>query len=155
MWTAEVPCLFRFVLVGEIQRDFVGVFNKTIIPLALVGYEMIIANSALRASIISYPTRPRGIIVKYIFFFSWCWRFENINFAARCRTINSCTDWKWIAENINKCVKRMAVRGGLSPPPGPMNQIHYCHSIVKHTSLDSINKLIIQLKNESLSRSLL
>ena len=27
-----------------------GVFNKTIIPLALVGYEMIIANSALRAS---------------------------------------------------------------------------------------------------------
>ena len=34
-----------------------GVFNKTIIPLALVGYEMIIANS--------YPTRPRGIIVNY------------------------------------------------------------------------------------------
>ena len=33
-----------------------GVFNKTIIPLALVGYEMII---------ISYPTRPRGKIVKY------------------------------------------------------------------------------------------
>ena len=26
------------------------VFNKTIIPLALVGYEMIIANSALRAN---------------------------------------------------------------------------------------------------------
>ena len=37
-----------------------GVFNKTIIPLALVGYEMIIA-----ISIISYPTRGRGIIVKY------------------------------------------------------------------------------------------
>ena len=35
-----------------------GVFNKTIIPLALVGYEMIIANS--------YPTRPRGIIVNYM-----------------------------------------------------------------------------------------
>ena len=67
--TCEVPCLFRFVLVGEIQRDFVGVFNKTIIPLALVGYEMIIANSARYAppwlSTISYPTRPRGIIVKY------------------------------------------------------------------------------------------
>ena len=27
------------------------IFNKTIIPLALVGYEMIIANSALRASL--------------------------------------------------------------------------------------------------------
>ena len=26
-----------------------GVFNKTIIPLALVGYEMVIANLALRA----------------------------------------------------------------------------------------------------------
>ena len=46
--------LFRFVLVGEIQRDFEGVFNKTIIPLALVGYEMIIANSALRASLAIY-----------------------------------------------------------------------------------------------------
>ena len=45
---------------------FGGVFNKTIIPLALVGNEMIIANSALRASlaiIISYPTSPSGIIV--------------------------------------------------------------------------------------------
>ena len=50
------------------SRYFVGVFNKTIIPLALVGYEMIIANSTLRASLpifISYPTRTRGIIVKY------------------------------------------------------------------------------------------
>ena len=34
-----------------------GVFNITIIPLALVGYKMIIANS--------YPTRTRGIIVNY------------------------------------------------------------------------------------------
>ena len=32
-------------------------FIKIIIPLAFVGYEMIIANS--------YPTRARGIIVKY------------------------------------------------------------------------------------------
>ena len=36
---------------------FVGIFNKTIILLALVGYEMIIANS--------YPMPTRGIIVKY------------------------------------------------------------------------------------------
>ena len=45
------------------------VFNKTIILLGLAGYEMIITNSALRASlvmyIISYPARPRRIIVKY------------------------------------------------------------------------------------------
>ena len=30
------------------------IFNKTIIPLALVGYEMITANSALRASLAIY-----------------------------------------------------------------------------------------------------
>ena len=67
MWIANVRCLFRFVLVGEIQRDFVGAFNKTIIPLALFGYEMKIANEARSAELaifISYPTRPRGIIVK-------------------------------------------------------------------------------------------
>jgi len=44
---------FHFSLVF---RDFEGFFcfNKTIIPLALVGYEMIIANSALRASLAIY-----------------------------------------------------------------------------------------------------
>ena len=42
--------------VGKNSPYFEAVFNKTIIPLALVGYEMIIANS--------YPTRTRGIIVK-------------------------------------------------------------------------------------------
>ena len=40
-------------VVGKNSGYLVGVFNKTIIPLALVGYEMIIANSA------------RGISVKY------------------------------------------------------------------------------------------
>ena len=34
--------------VGKNSRYFVGVSNKTIIPLALVGYEIIIPNSALR-----------------------------------------------------------------------------------------------------------
>ena len=34
--------------VGKNSRYFVGVFNKTIILLALVGYEMIIGNLALR-----------------------------------------------------------------------------------------------------------
>ena len=43
--------LFSFLYFG-------GVFNKTIIPLALVGYEMIIANS--------YPKRARGIILKFL-----------------------------------------------------------------------------------------
>ena len=40
-----------FVLTELSRGDFVGVFNKTVIPLALVGYEMIIADSALRASL--------------------------------------------------------------------------------------------------------
>ena len=39
--------------------QFLGVFNKTIIPLALVGYEMIIANSALRASLVGLATSCR------------------------------------------------------------------------------------------------
>ena len=46
-----------------------GVFNKTIIPLALVGYEMIIANSALRASLafchLISNASTRGITAKY------------------------------------------------------------------------------------------
>ena len=66
--------------------------------------------------------------IHILVFLCRCWRFENINFSARCRTINSCTDWKWLAENINKWVERMAVRGGLSPSQGPMNQVYYCHS---------------------------
>ena len=59
--------------VGKNSRYFVGIFNKTIIPLVLVRYEMIMANLALCAlstlstlSTILYPKRTRGIIiVKY------------------------------------------------------------------------------------------
>ena len=41
--------------VGRILNNyFVGIFNKTIIPLALVGYVMIIANSMLWASLAIY-----------------------------------------------------------------------------------------------------
>ena len=53
--------VFIFILV--LFCIFWGVFNKTIIPLALVGYEMIIANEP--RSTISYPARARGIIVEY------------------------------------------------------------------------------------------
>jgi len=44
---------FLEAFLSPFQSSFprvLGVFNKTIIPLALVGYGMIIANSALRAS---------------------------------------------------------------------------------------------------------
>ena len=50
-----------------------GVFNKTIIPLALVGYEMITANS--------YPTRTLGIIVKY----STAYYTESVPFDFSCK----------------------------------------------------------------------
>ena len=43
-----------FVLLKSSFVYFGGVFNKTIISLALVGYEMVIANSALRASLAIY-----------------------------------------------------------------------------------------------------
>ena len=45
----DVLTFFKFSLLY-----FWGVLNKTIIPLALVGYEMIIANSALCASLAIY-----------------------------------------------------------------------------------------------------
>ena len=60
------------------------IFNKTIIPLALVGYEMIIPTRPFAPcwlSITSYPTRARGIIVKYfrakwrLLFVYWLPRF--------------------------------------------------------------------------------
>ena len=51
--------------VGKIRiLDILGVFNKTIIPLALVRFDMIIANS--------YPTRTRGIIVEILFNIEQC-----------------------------------------------------------------------------------
>ena len=34
--------------------QFFGCFNKTVTPLALVGYEMVIANSVLRTSLAIY-----------------------------------------------------------------------------------------------------
>ena len=71
-----IPCSTNVVSVRVIFRPFHyyfisgflyfgDVFNKTIIPLALVGHEMIIVVPRW-LSIISYPTRARGIIVQYI-----------------------------------------------------------------------------------------
>ena len=48
--TSRVGKFFFFFftnIVGQNSRYFVGVFNKTVIPLALVGYETIIADKAL------------------------------------------------------------------------------------------------------------
>jgi len=45
--------LFFFCL-GFLYHDFGGVFNIKIILLALVGYEMVIASSALSASLAIY-----------------------------------------------------------------------------------------------------
>ena len=51
--TREFLGAFLFLFQSSFSR-FWGSFNKTIIPLALVGYEMIIANSALRAPFAIY-----------------------------------------------------------------------------------------------------
>ena len=53
------------------------VFNKTIIPLVLVVYEMIMANEA------QYPTRARGIIVNYIL-------YEKVLYFVKERDNNQC-----------------------------------------------------------------
>ena len=64
---ATINC-FLVALEKEISKGYqyyLIVFNETIIRVALVGYEMMIANSARSASlaIISYPTHAGGIIV--------------------------------------------------------------------------------------------
>ena len=41
-----------------------GVFNETIIPLALVGYEMVITNSAPRASLADQPSHIQQAFVE-------------------------------------------------------------------------------------------
>ena len=50
----KLDFLGLFVVTESSLIYFGGVFNQTIIPLALVGYEMITANSALRASLAIY-----------------------------------------------------------------------------------------------------
>ena len=51
--------------VGENSRYcFVGVFDETIILLALAGYEMIIAISALRASLANLPFHIQRALVE-------------------------------------------------------------------------------------------
>ena len=62
--------IFAFSNCGNKNRrqNPVGEFTKTIIPFALVGYEVIITNSRYALVgyfITSYPTRTHGIIVKY------------------------------------------------------------------------------------------
>ena len=62
----DVLGLFIFIFSLVFYNYFVGIFNKTIIPLALVGYEMIIANSVLHASLAIYHLISNaGIIVNY------------------------------------------------------------------------------------------
>ena len=50
-----IVCVFILVLISFLY--FGGAFNKTIIPIALFGYEMVIVNS--------YPTCACGIIDNY------------------------------------------------------------------------------------------
>ena len=57
-------CVFFFLEPFYFFLSIGGFFDKTIIPLALVGYEMIIANS--------YPMHTHGIIVKYSFLMNHC-----------------------------------------------------------------------------------
>ena len=50
-------CVIYWAYLFLLQSSFLyfgGVFNKTIIPPALIGYEMIIANLALRAVLAIY-----------------------------------------------------------------------------------------------------
>ena len=50
--------------VGKNSWHFVGVYNKTIIPLVLVRYDMIIDNSVLRAFVGYLPSHIQREIVE-------------------------------------------------------------------------------------------
>ena len=69
LWMSENTWV-KVILQPERVYILEGVFNEVIIPLALVGYVIITANSLLHAprylTTISYRTRGREIIVKYI-----------------------------------------------------------------------------------------
>ena len=84
--TREVASINCFLValekeISQAYQYYLIVFNKTIILLALVGYEMIIANSALRASLASYSTRARGIIVNCFLTIRYCWDDNRLLFS--------------------------------------------------------------------------
>ena len=62
--THDFFCFFLFFLKFSLLY-FRVVFNKTVIPLALVGYEIIIGNSALCASLAGYlQSHIQGALVE-------------------------------------------------------------------------------------------
>jgi len=69
IWLPTCKFLESFLLFSLSFSYFEGIFNKTIISLTLVGYEMTKANLVLRASLTIYHPIPMcapGIIVKVI-----------------------------------------------------------------------------------------
>ena len=52
----KIFCFYKYH-VWKNSRYFVSVLNKTIIPLALVGYEMIVANEARKSQLGATRTR--------------------------------------------------------------------------------------------------
>ena len=65
----KLKIVFFFFYINEGRKNsgyFEGVFNQTVIPLSLVGYALIIANSVLHSLYpILYPMHTRGKIVKH------------------------------------------------------------------------------------------
>ena len=81
--------------VGKISQYFVGVFNEIIIPLALVGNEMIIANSVLRASLAKYHLISNA--------HSWN-KWNNCELYRRLRYIEVLLNFRWEhSPLINDC----------------------------------------------------
>ena len=61
-----IECVYENSRGAQILQFFGIVFNKIITPLALVGYEIVIAHlTAIYNCTISYPMHAHGIIVKY------------------------------------------------------------------------------------------
>ena len=80
MVTVRVCSKLKTNEVGKSSRYFLGVVNKPIIPLALVGYEMSIANLALTRTRNCLSLQISQVLNKKLnFLFLFCFFFSYVN----------------------------------------------------------------------------
>ena len=81
--------------VGKTSQYFLGVYNRIIIPLALVGYVMIIASSVLRTSLVTYHLISNA---------HWWNKWNNCELYRRLRYVEVLRNFRWEQSPlINDC----------------------------------------------------
>ena len=100
----------------RIRVTFWGVFNKTIIRLVLVEYEMIISSLALRAllAIISSSMRAREIIVNYFAHYLDDIRCS-LDYSLNCTPLGPITMTNRVSSKSDEREERLKLRARLLP----------------------------------------